>query len=572
MRRWQREASDDPDAFWARAAEALPWFSKWDQVFDWQPPTFRWFIGGETNLAYNCLDQHVKNGRGGQAALVALDERGERRVYTYAQLLHEVKRASAALRGLGIGKGDRVAIYMPTCPEAIIIMLACLRIGAIHLVVFAGFGANALAERMRLAGAKALFASDITYRRGKEVDLLGIVDRRAVRGRRPSSSTSSSSAAQRRRCPMPGRDITWDDFLARGEGQGGGHVAMESNEPAFILATSGTTAKPKLAVHTPRRLPGLHPRDGQLDVRPAPDDVWWSTSDIGWIVGHSYIVYAPLLVGCTTLAFEGAIDYPSPETFYRIIEANRVSGMFTSPTAVRLLMRYGAEAARRHDLSSLERVFCAGEVLNPPAWEWLQTAGVRRPHPGHRPHVADRDRRPDRRQPLRPRACCRSSRAPPGIPLPGIEAVVVDAGRRAVRPGEKGIFVIKRPFPGLTATLWGEPERYGPTTGSACPASLYFTGDAADRRGRLRLVQRPRRRDHQDRRPPHRHHRGRDRVPAPPRRRRGGRHRAAPTSCAGEVIAAFVVLKHGHEPSSTLRDEILATVRRELGPSPSSAS
>ncbi|HLF72075.1 MAG TPA: AMP-binding protein, partial [Dehalococcoidia bacterium] len=320
VRNWQRRASEDPDAFWAEAAELLPWFRKWDRVFDWQPPTFRWFIGGETNLSYSCLDHNLKIGRGGHAALIACDERGERRVYTYVQLLHEVKRTAAALRGLGIGKGDRVALYMPTCVEALVLMLACLRIGAIHLVVFAGFGANALAERMRLAGAKALFASDITYRRGKDVSLLSVVAEAAE-----SAKPEHVVVLRRTEEPLPGRAIAYDEFLMRGEGLDDGYVSMESNEPAYILATSGTTATPKLAVHTHGAYQVYIHAMARWQFGLRPDEVWWATSDIGWVVGHSFMVYAPLLMGCTTIIYEGAIDYPDVGTFFRIASENGVT-------------------------------------------------------------------------------------------------------------------------------------------------------------------------------------------------------------------------------------------------------
>ncbi|HLF79595.1 MAG TPA: AMP-binding protein, partial [Dehalococcoidia bacterium] len=316
VRRWQREASLDPEGFWAAAAEALPWFRPWDTVFEWQPPTFRWFIGGETNLAYNCLDQHVKAGQGGRAALVALNERGERRVFTYGQLLTEVKRTAAALRGLGIRRGDRVAVYMPTCAEAIILMLACLRMGAIHLVVFAGFGANALSERIKLAGAKALFGADITYRRGAEVDLMAVLQAAAQDAREVGLiehvvvlQRSSSRAKE-----LPQGMMSWQDFLSAGANEDSAHEALESNTPAYILATSGTTATPKLAVHTHGAYQVYIHAMARWMFGLKPQDIWWTTSDIGWVVGHSYMVYAPLLIGCTTLIFEGALDYPDTET------------------------------------------------------------------------------------------------------------------------------------------------------------------------------------------------------------------------------------------------------------------
>src|SRR5919109_2361034 len=246
VRAWRREATDDPERFWGKAAEQLPWFKKWERVLDWQPPTFRWYAGGMSNLAYNAVDHHVEAGRGDHVALITENERGERRTLTYGELHREIKRVGAALRGMGIRKGDRIAIYMPTSAEAIILMLGAIRIGVVILVVFAGFGAGALGERIRLAGARALFATDVTYRKGKDVPLLGIVSQAIA------DTPTVEKVVVLRRTQSRERvrgEIAWADFLAAGQGADDSHVALEANEPAYILATSGTTAKPKLAVH-----------------------------------------------------------------------------------------------------------------------------------------------------------------------------------------------------------------------------------------------------------------------------------------------------------------------------------
>ncbi|HET7699590.1 MAG TPA: AMP-binding protein, partial [Candidatus Limnocylindria bacterium] len=319
--RWKQDASSDPDHFWRAAAEALPWFRRPERVLEWTPPTFRWFGGGRTNLAYNSVDHHVATGAGDRVALITENERGQTRRLTYAELLGEVRRVSAALRGLGIAKGDRIAIYMPTSAEAIVLMLGAIRIGAIILVVFAGFGAGALGERVRLAGARALFATDVTYRKGKDVPLKGIVDEAL----RDTPTVERVVVLRRGSADVPmteGRDITWEAFLAGGAGHDEAHVECEANEPAYILATSGTTAKPKLAVHTHGGYQVYVHAMGRWMFGLGERDVWWSTSDIGWVVGHSYIVFGPLLAGCTTIAYEGALDHPDAETFYRIIERN----------------------------------------------------------------------------------------------------------------------------------------------------------------------------------------------------------------------------------------------------------
>ena len=563
VRAWRREAHDDPEGFWGRAAEQLPWFRKWQRVLDWEPPTFRWYAGGMSNLAYNAVDHHVAAGRGEHVALIGENERGERRTLTYSELLAETKRVGAALRALGIAKGDRIAIYMPTSTEAIVLMLGAIRIGVVILVVFAGFGAGALGERIRLAGARALFATDVTYRKGKDVPLLGIVAQALA-----DTPTVEHVVVLRRTAstePVRG-EISWTDFLARGAVHDDSHVELEANEPAYILATSGTTAKPKLAVHTHGGYQVYVYSMAKWMFGLRPDDVWWSTSDIGWVVGHSYIVFGPLLIGCTTIAYEGALDHPNAEAPYAIIQRNNVSGVFTSPTAARLLMRNGSAPARRHDLSSLERLFCAGEVLNAPAWEWLQKDALQDKVP-----VIDHYWQTETGGPVvgNPYGVAMLPIRPGsgGVPLAGIEAAVVDQEGKELGPGEKGIFVIKRPFPGLTARLWAEPERYARDYWEKVPGkSVYFTGDASsiDEDGYVWFSGRA------------------DEIIKIADHRIGTievetaflRHPAVaeagvtgrPDELRGQVISAFVVLKQGQTPSDALKKELLATVRRELGP------
>jgi acetyl-CoA synthetase len=564
VRRWRREAAEDPDAFWGRAAEQLPWFRKWDTVFEWDFPTFRWFVGGRTNLAYNCLDHHVAAGRGDQPALIYLNERGEHRQFTYAQMLEEVARLAAALRGMGIQKGDRITIYMPVCPEAIMLMLACVRIGAIHLVVFAGFGAGALGDRIQASGSRLVFTADITYRKGKDVVLKPLVDAALEQAGDNVEHVVVLNRTGATVGMTAGRDLSWDEFLHHGAGQDGGHVEMEANEPAYILATSGTTAKPKLAVHTHGGYPVYIHATGRWIYGMKPDDVWWSTSDIGWVVGHSYIVYAPLLVGCTTVAYEGAIDHPDPAVLWRTVQELRVTGIFTSPTAVRLLMRYGEQHAAPYDRSSLERIVCAGEVLNAPAWEWLQKTVLKDEVP-----VLDNMWQTETGGPIfgNPYGVAMLPIKPgsPGIPLAGIDAAVLTLDGEPVPPGEKGIMVLRRPFPGLLASLWGEPERYGQDYWQRIPG-VYYTGDSAqfDEDGYVWFAGRA------------------DEIIKIAGHRIGTievetaflKHHAVaeagatgrPDAVRSEVISAFVVLKQQYHPSDALRRELLDTVRQELGP------
>ena len=558
------EATEDPEGFWERAAEELPWFRKWDSVFERDYPSFRWFIGAQTNLAYNCLDRHVADGWGGHAALVYANERGERRVFTYAQLRHEVERAAAALRGMGIEKGDRVTIYMPVTPEAIIVMLAAVRIGAIHSVVFAGFGAGALGDRIRASGSRLVFTTDVTYRKGKDVPLKAIVDAALETHGEGVEHLVVLSRTDGEATKVEGRDLEWQEFLDRGEGQDGSYVQMEANEPAYILATSGTTAKPKLAVHTHGGYQVGILSMGRWCYGLRSTDVWWSTSDIGWVVGHSYIVYAPLLSGCTTIAYEGAIDHPNPDAIWRIVSEFGVTGIFTSPTAVRLLMRYGDEAAPNGDISSLERIVCAGEVLNAPAWEWLQKDVLKDRIP-----VIDHYWQTETGGPVigNPYGVAMVPIKPgsAGLPMPGIEAAVMTPEGEPVETGEKGILVVKRPWPSLTPTLWGEPERYGTDYWEKIP-EVYFTGDSAhvDEDGYVWFAGRA------------------DEVIKIAAHRLGTievetaflKHRAVaeagvtgrPDELRGEVISAFVVLKNEYQASEELRKALLDTVRADLGP------
>ncbi len=561
-----RRSLDDPEGFWLEAAEAIDWSVPPARAFEQpSPPTFTWFPGGRTNLTVNALDRHVAAGAGDRTALIALDERGGRRTFSYADLLARVEACAAALRALGIGHGDRVTIYMPTCPEAIVAMLAVVRIGAIHCIVFAGFGARALGDRIAACGARLVLTADITWRKGKDVELLPIVDKaldevpndveRVVVLRRRGEATELRAD----------RHLDWDAFLAAGTGGDGSAADTASEDPAYILATSGTTAKPKLAVHghggyqvhivsMARWLMGI-----------GPDDIWWSTSDIGWIVGHAYIVHAPLILGATTIAYEGSLDHPGPEVVWQTIEREKVTGIFTSPTGVRLLMRYGESAPAAFDLSSVQRTFCAGEVLNAPAWSWFQETVFK-----DRVPMIDHMWQTETggpiignpwgmglQQPIKPGSA--------GLPMPGIEVDVVTPEGEPVGVGEKGTLRIKRPFPGLISTLWGEPERYIADYWQRVPGG-YYVGDAAhiDEDGYVWFAGRA------------------DEIIKIAAHRIGTievetaflRHPAVaeagvcgiPDELRGEVVGAFVALKAGQTPSDELRRQLLATVRDDLGP------
>ena len=564
VRAIQKAALENPDLFWSKEAEKIHWFRRWDRVLEAEVPDFKWFVGGLTNLSYNCLDGHVQEGWGGHAALIAVNELSQRQVYTYHQLLAEVKKTAAALRGIGVKRGDRVAIYMPTMPEAIISMLAATRIGAVHLVVFAGFGASALADRIRMAGAGVLLTADATWRRGRATPLLGIVEEALRDPASPVKKVVVLNRLAERSQLQPGRDIAWQDFLDSGRGSSTEFEQMEANEPAFILPTSGTTAKPKLVVHMHGGYQVWIRSAGEWIFGLKPSDIWWSTSDIGWIVGHSYIVYAPLLFGSTTVAYEGALDHPGPETFYRVVEENGITGVFTSPTAVRLLMRYGTEAAERFDIGTIQRVFSAGEILNPPAWTWMQKELFRDRIP-----VIDHMWQTETGGPVfgNPYGICLLPIKPGSacLPLPGISAEIRNPDGSSVGKDEKGIVVITRPFPGLTSTLWGDRDRYRGEYWERIPG-VFFTGDSAhvDEDGYVWFAGRS------------------DEIIKVADHRIGVIevesaflwHPAVaeagvtthPDKLRGSVIVAFVTLKAGHQPSDQLKSELRETVRKEFGP------
>ena len=475
-----QRALDDPDAFWGEAAEELHWFRRWDTVFDWEYPNFTWFKGGVTNLAYNCLERNIVSGRGSRPAIIW--ENGENlppRVLTYEQLLSDVKDFAGALKRLGVGRGDRVTIYMPMVPEAAVAMLATVRIGAIHSAVFGGFGYGALADRVEDADSKIIVTADVGYRRGAQVKLKEVVDQALqVCGKK----VERVIVLKRGKEPPPMNermDVFWEEAVESGKGMKAEVERMEANDPAFILYTSGTMAKPKGTVQPHGSYQVYIHAMGKWVYDMHQDDVWWSTSDIGWIVGHSYVVYAPLLFGCSTIMYEGLPDYPTPDIWWQVIERNRVSRFWVSPTGVRALMRYGDELPRKHDLSSIKFVACAGEVLNPPAWEWLQKKVFHDRIP-----VIDHMWQTETGGPIvgNPAGIALLPIKPGSatIPLPGVDADIVDENGKTVAAGVEGTFVIKKPFPGLTPTLWRDHERYVENYWNKFPG-MYTTGDAAMR-------------------------------------------------------------------------------------------
>jgi len=559
-----KRALEDPEGFWGEVAEELHWFKPWKKVFEWNYPFFQWFKGGVTNLSYNCVDYHLKKGRGNRAAIIWENgEKGATRVLTYNQLFFEVKRFASALKALGIKKGDRVTIYMPMIPEAIVAMLATTRIGAIHSVVFGGFGYGALADRIVDAGSEVVITADVGYRKGKVVNLKGVVDE-ALKVAKGVRKVVVLKRGEEEPFMTPKIDVYWEDALDEGKGIDANVVPMRSDELAFILYTSGTMAKPKGTVQPHGSYQVYIYAMGKWVYDMRETDVWWSTSDIGWIVGHSYVVYAPLLFGCSTIMYEGVPDYPTPDVWWKIVEKNRVTQMWISPTGVRTLMKYGDEWPKKHDLNSVRLVVCAGEVLNPPAYEWLQKTVFEDRIP-----VIDHMWQTESSGPMvgNPYGIALLPIKPGSatIPLPGIDADVVDDDGESLPIGVKGNFVCRRPFPGLTPTIWRSEDRYANDYWNKIPR-CYYTGDAAikDADGYIWFVGRV---DEVIKIAAHRI--GTIEIesallshPAVAETAVVGR----PDPAKGEVACAFVVLKPGYPPIDELKDTLRGVVRKILGP------
>jgi len=566
---------DDFEDFWEKAAldslEEIYWFKRWDKAFEWDYPTFKWYVGGLTNVCFSAVDYNVMKDRGGRAAIIAeIAETGEVAVVTYGQLLDLVKKYAAALRGMGVKKGDRVAIYMPMGVEPVVSMLACARIGAIHVVVFAGFSYQAVADRIVLSGAEYVLTQDVNHRRGTTIELKKVID--DAIGEVPYGQVKKvvvlKKAKDAERPMVEGRDIYWEEFLALAEGQSGEVEVMESNEPLFLLPTSGTTAKPKVTVHVHGGYQQYVYSMGKWIYKMRPEDVWFATSDIGWIVGHSYNVYGPLISGCTTLLFEGTPDFPRKDMLWDVIERNRVSALWISPTGVRGLMRLGIQEVRKHDLSSVERVFCAGEVLNPAAWEWLQKEAFEDRIP-----VIDHMWQTETSGPVigNPYGLGMFPIKPgsSALAVPGVLVDIVDEKTgESCKPNDKGMFVIKKPFPGLTPTLWEDPDRYKVDYWENIDTlkGMYCSGDGAyrDDDGYIWFVGRA------------------DEVIKISAHRIGTieienalMSHPAVTECGvsgvpdefrGEVACAFVVLQADVEPSEELKKELIAHVRNVMSP------
>ncbi|PKW17902.1 acetate--CoA ligase [Saccharopolyspora spinosa] len=468
-------AAHGPLAFWEQAARRLTWAQEWEQVLDWQPPFARWFAGGRINVAHNCVDRHVEAGRGDRVALHWEGEPGDSRTITYAQLRREVCQAANALAGLGVSAGDRVAIYLPMIPETVVAMLACARLGAPHTVVFGGFSADSLRSRILDCDARIVITADGGYRRGAASGLKTNVDE-ALKGCPDVRNVLVVQRTGQDVAWQDGRDIWWHDLV---ESQSTEHAAdsFDSDHPLFVLYTSGTTAKPKGILHTTGGYLAFAAWThwAVFDLKPA-NDVYWCTADVGWVTGHSYIVYGPLANGATSLMYEGTPDTPHRGRWWELVEKYRVSIIYTAPTAIRTCMKWGDDVPAEFDLTSLRLLGTVGEPINPEAWMWY------REHiGGDRCPIVDTWWQTETGgiliSPLPGVHACKPGSAM--RPLPGIAAEIYDDhGEVLPRRDAGGYLVLTAPWPGMMKTIWGDDERYREVYWSRFPGA-YFAGDGA---------------------------------------------------------------------------------------------
>jgi acetyl-CoA synthetase len=555
---WQ-QARDDPQGFRSEQAATLDWFKPWDQVLVWNEPHAQWFVGGKLNISYNCLDRHLQGPRKNKAAIIWEGEPGDSRVLRYQDLHREVCKFANVLKKLGIKSGDRITIYMPMVPELAIALLACARIGAPHSVIFGGFSADAVADRNNDAQARLVITADGGWRRGKVVPLKHNVDAALERSRTVEKCIVFN------RCNQPvdmkaGRDFWWHDLMADASADCQAEP-LDSEHPLFLLYTSGSTGKPKGVLHTTAGyLLGVSlTHRWVFDLH--EEDTYWCTADIGWVTGHSYIVYGPLCNGATTLMYEGAPNYPREDRFWSIIEKYRVNTFYTAPTAIRAFTKWGDDWPKKHDLSSLRLLGTVGEPINPEAWMWYHTViGNKRcpivdtwwqtetgmimiaPLPGAIP--------------TKPGSCTR--------PLPGVVPEVVDKQGRRLPANQGGLLVIRQPWPAMLRTIYGDDERYRQQYWSHVPHA-YFTADGArqDEDGYFWIMGRV---DDVLNVAGHRlstmeiesalvHHEGVAEAAVVGR----------PDEIKGEGIACFVTLVSGTQPSEELKKELREHVARQIG-------
>lgn len=552
-------AVEHPEEFWSEMAEReVHWFEKWHHVFEWHPPFVKWFVGAKTNASFNCLDRHLE-ARGTKAALIFEGEPGDQRVLTYAELHEHVCRFANVLKSRGYKAGDRAIIYMPMVPEAVVAMLACARLGITHSVVFGGFSAEALKARIQDLDAHLVLTADGGWRRGREVRLKDAADEALADcpGVRDVIVLKRTGGMVHMR---EGRDLWWHELEARASAECAAEP-LDAEHPLFVLYTSGTTGKPKGILHTTGGYLTYVTCTMKWVFDLKEDDIYWCTADIGWVTGHSYLVYGPLSAGATCVMYEGAPDYPAWDRWWEIVARHKVTIFYTSPTAIRALLKQGDQWPEKHDLSSLRLLGSVGEPINPAAWEWYyrvigkercpivdtwwqtETGGILiAPMPGA--------------VPLKPGSGT--------LPMPGIEAEVVDFYGKPVPANTEGFLVIRRPWPSMLRTIWGDPQRYEQQYFSRVPG-IYFTGDAArrDEDGYFWILGRV-----DDVMNVSGHRLSTMEVESALVRHPAVAEAAVvgkPHEITGQAVCCFVTLKQGFQPGDELAKELRQWVAHEIG-------
>jgi acetyl-CoA synthetase len=547
----------DPEGFWEKMAKELDWIRPWDTVLEWNYPYAKWFTNAKLNITANCLDRHVSGNRRNKVALIWRGEEGRERIFTYQKLLSQVARFANGLKKIGVKKGDCVCIYMPLVPEQLIAMLACARIGAIHSVVFGGFGAAALNMRIQDAGAKVVITADISIRRGKAIQLKAIVDEAII-----NAPTVEHVIVLRRRDPLVDLNELELDFneMMKGVSDVCEPEVMDAEDPFFILYTSGSTGKPKGIVHTcGGYMVGTYYTSKYIfDIK--DNDIYWCTADPGWITGHSYIVYGPLAVGATVFISELTPDYPDAGSYWNLIEEQKITIFYTAPTAIRMFMKMGEIWPNKYDLNSLRIIGSVGEPLNPEAFEWYYRVIGKMKVP-----ILDTWWQTETGmhmittmigEPMRPGFA--------GKPIPGVEADVVDKDGRPVKPGTGGLLVVKSPWPAMLRTVYNDDERYRKYWYTI--KGVYAVGDLAvkGRDGDIMILGRA-----DDIIIVAGHNIGTAEVESALVSHHAVAEAAVigkPDAVKGNSIKAFVILRVGNEPSERLKQDLLHHVRTTLGP------
>ncbi len=553
------EFRQNPEQFWDKVARELHWFSPYTGVREWKYPYARWFVDGKTNITYNCLDRHVMNARRNKVALIWKGEDDTERIYTYRQLLREVNRVANGLKRLGVSRGDRVCIYMPMVPEQIISMLACARIGAVHSVVFGGFGAAALNSRITGAGAKVVITADVTFRRGKSIPLKHIIEEAII-----NAPTVEHVVVLRRELEQPveiHKEMEMDFYdMIRDEKPDCEPEVMDAEDPLFILYTSGSTGAPKGIVHTcgGYMVGTYYTTRTVFDIK--DNDVYWCTADPGWITGHSYVVYGPLAMGATIIITEGTPDYPDPGAYWRMVEEFGVTILYTAPTAIRMFMKLGEQWPDKYNLSSLRILGSVGEPLNPEAFEWYY-------------RVIGKNRCPivdtwwQTETGMHMVTTMIGEKMYPGFAgkgIPGVVADVVDKNGKSVPPGTGGFLVIREPWPSMLRTVYKDDERYRKYWNTI--PGCYAVGDLAvkNKEGYIMVLGRS-----DDLIVVAGHNIGTAEVESALVSHKAVAEAAVigkPDEVKGNVIKAFVILRVGHTATDKLKNELLYHVRITLGP------